>query len=178
VGYTATQRAGALQYRLESHGFDYHLNLLLPESFQPRYGTRVESAFKRNKYQWYLLTDKGSRCIGLTTSPPSCTNCLEIRGSSTFWKCNDLSIPLKGQFSAAIATRSQLRYKGFCLHAALYWHTLGAVLNRTLYLNRRALLSEVYYVIQLIFYYIHNIYFRFFFLLNVMYFILFYCINE
>ena len=28
---------------------------------------------------------KGSRCIGLTTLPPSCADCLEIMGASTSW---------------------------------------------------------------------------------------------
>ena len=30
------------------------------------------------KYQEYFLEGKGSQCIGLTTLPPSCANCLEI----------------------------------------------------------------------------------------------------
>ena len=32
----------------------------------------------RNKYQEYFLGDKGSRCVGLTTLPPSCAYCLAI----------------------------------------------------------------------------------------------------
>jgi hypothetical protein len=28
---------------------------------------------------------KGSQCIGLTISPPSCADCLEILGASAFW---------------------------------------------------------------------------------------------
>jgi hypothetical protein len=67
--YTTTQRIGALRYRPEGCGFDYRLDFLLPESFQQHYGTWFESAFKRNEYQWYLLRDKGGRCVGLTTSP-------------------------------------------------------------------------------------------------------------
>ena len=31
-----------------------------------------------NKYQEYLLKGKGGRCVGLTTLPPSCADCLEI----------------------------------------------------------------------------------------------------
>ena len=30
------------------------------------------------EYQEYFLGDKGSRCVGLTTLPPSCADCLEI----------------------------------------------------------------------------------------------------
>jgi hypothetical protein len=32
----------------------------------------------RNEYQEYFLGSKGGRCVGLTTLPPSCANCLEI----------------------------------------------------------------------------------------------------
>jgi len=31
------------------------------------------------------LGGKGGRCVGLTTLPPSCTDCLEIWGASTSW---------------------------------------------------------------------------------------------
>jgi hypothetical protein len=33
---------------------------------------------KKNEYQEYLLGGKGGRCVGLTTLPPSCADCLEI----------------------------------------------------------------------------------------------------
>jgi len=35
-------------------------------------------ASNRNEYQQYFLGDKGGRCVGLTTLPPSCTDCLDI----------------------------------------------------------------------------------------------------
>ena len=38
----------------------------------------VDSASNRNEYKEYLLGDKGGRCVGLTTLPPSCADCLEI----------------------------------------------------------------------------------------------------
>ena len=31
-----------------------------------------------NEYQEYFLGSKGGRCLGLTTLPPSCADCLEI----------------------------------------------------------------------------------------------------
>jgi hypothetical protein len=31
-----------------------------------------------NEYQEYFLGGKGGRCVGLTTLPPSCADCLEI----------------------------------------------------------------------------------------------------
>ena len=38
----------------------------------------VDSASNRNEYQEYFLGGKGGRCVGLTTLPPSCADCLEI----------------------------------------------------------------------------------------------------
>ena len=38
----------------------------------------TEFASDRNEYQEYFLGGKGGRCIGLTTLPPSCADCLEI----------------------------------------------------------------------------------------------------
>ena len=34
---------------------------------------------------------KGGRCVGLTTLPPSCADCLEILGASTSWRPKGLS---------------------------------------------------------------------------------------
>jgi len=36
----------------------------------------------------------GGRCIGLTTLPPSCVDCLEILGASISWNPQDLSRPV------------------------------------------------------------------------------------
>ena len=46
--------------------------------FRPYSGPGVDSASNRNEYQEYFLVDKGGRCVGLTTLPPSCAECLEI----------------------------------------------------------------------------------------------------
>jgi hypothetical protein len=42
------------------------------------YGPGVDSASPRNEYQEYFLGNKDGRCVGLTTLPPSCADCLEI----------------------------------------------------------------------------------------------------
>jgi hypothetical protein len=39
--------------------------------------TRVDSASNRNEYQEYFL-GKGVQCLGLTTLPPSCADCLKL----------------------------------------------------------------------------------------------------
>jgi len=50
----------------------------LTYSFRSHYGPGVDSASNRNKYQEYFLGGKGGRCVGLTTLPSSCADCLEI----------------------------------------------------------------------------------------------------
>ena len=42
------------------------------------YGLGVDSSSNRNEYQEYFLGGKGGRCVGMTTLPPSCADCLEI----------------------------------------------------------------------------------------------------
>lgn len=37
--------------------------------------TEVDSASNRSNYQESSLVDEGSRCVGLTTLPPSCAIC-------------------------------------------------------------------------------------------------------
>ena len=55
--------------------------------------TGVDSASNRNEYQEYFLGGKGGRCVGLTTLPPSCADCLEIwepRPTGTLRACPGL----------------------------------------------------------------------------------------
>ena len=86
----------ALRYNPEGRGFDSrwcHWNFSLTSSFRPHYGPGVDSASNRNEYQVYFLGGKGGRCVGLTTLPPSCVDCLEIREPQppgTLRACPDL----------------------------------------------------------------------------------------
>jgi hypothetical protein len=71
------QLVEALRYKPKRRGFNSgccHWNF----SFRPHYGPAVDSASNKNKYQEYFLGGKGSRCVGLTTLLPSCTDCHEI----------------------------------------------------------------------------------------------------
>jgi len=48
-------------------------------SFRLHHGRGVDSTSNRNEYQEYFLGGcKGGQCVGLTTLPPSCADCLEI----------------------------------------------------------------------------------------------------
>jgi len=51
---------------------------IVSQSFRPHYGPGVDSASNINEYQEYFLGVKSGRCVGLTTLPPACADCLEI----------------------------------------------------------------------------------------------------
>jgi hypothetical protein len=70
----------------------------LAESFRPLYDPGVNLASSRNEYQGYLLGGKVGLCVGMTTLPPSCADCLEILGASASWNPKGLSSPVKVQF--------------------------------------------------------------------------------
>jgi hypothetical protein len=73
------QLVEALSYKPEGHGFDSrlcHWDFSFTYSFRSHCGRGVDSASNRNEYQEYFLGGKG--CVGLTTLPPSCADCLEI----------------------------------------------------------------------------------------------------
>jgi len=52
----------------------------LTKSFRPHYVPGVDSTSNRNEYQEYFGGGGGndSRCVGLTTLPLSCADCIEI----------------------------------------------------------------------------------------------------
>jgi len=62
-------------YRIYYYLFRYNT---IENSFRPHYAPGVDSTSKRNEYQEYFLGGKGGRCLGMTTLPPSCADCLEI----------------------------------------------------------------------------------------------------
>jgi len=94
-GHAVTQFE-ALRYKPEGREFDSrrcHWNFSLPWSFLPHYGPGVDSVCKRNEYQEYFLGGKDGRCVGLTTLPHSCADCLEIwepQPPGTLRACPDL----------------------------------------------------------------------------------------
>ena len=47
-------------------------------------------------YQEYLLGGKGGRCVGLTSLPTSCADCVHILGASISWRHNDLFRTIQG----------------------------------------------------------------------------------
>ena len=79
--HAVAQFVQALRYKPEGRGFDSrwcHWKCALTKSFWSHCGPGLDSASNINEYQEYFLGGKGSQCIGLTTLPPSCADCLEI----------------------------------------------------------------------------------------------------
>ena len=85
------------------------------ESFRTQYGPGVDSASNRNEYQEYFLGGKGGRCIGLTTLPLSCADCLRNLGASAYWNLKVLSRPVMGLLYLDIMFRKATDISGIAL---------------------------------------------------------------
>jgi len=68
--HVVAQLVEALRYKPEGRGLDSRWWYC---------GPGVDWASNRYEYQKYFLGGKGGRCIGLTTLPPLCADCLEVR---------------------------------------------------------------------------------------------------
>jgi hypothetical protein len=102
MGYVMAQLVEALRYKPEGRGFDSRLcnwNFSLTWSFWLHCGPGVDLACNRNEYQEYFLGGKGGWCVGLTTLPPSCADCLKIwepqppRTLRAVQTCNGIALP-------------------------------------------------------------------------------------
>ena len=89
----------ALRYKPEGRGFYPHgvFDIFRSPNSSARNGPGVDSASNINEYQGSSLGGKGDRCVGLTTLPPICADCLKIVGAPTSWISHDLSKPVQGQ---------------------------------------------------------------------------------
>ena len=92
--------AGGWGTALRARGFDSRWcqwKFSLTYSLRPHYGPVADSASNRNENHENFLGGKGGRCVGLTTLPPSCANCLEIwellEPSGPVQICNGVPIP-------------------------------------------------------------------------------------
>jgi hypothetical protein len=59
------------------------------------YCHRVSTQFQLTNIS-YIISRKVGRCVGLTTLPLACAECLEILGTWNSWRPKDLSRPVKG----------------------------------------------------------------------------------
>jgi len=80
-GQTVAQFVEALHFNLEGHGFDTqwcHWKFYLPKTSGRTKTLGSTHPATEMSTRNISCGDKGSQCIGLTTLPPSCANCLEI----------------------------------------------------------------------------------------------------
>jgi hypothetical protein len=73
VGWGTALQTGRLRVRFPMVSLEFSID----------YGPGVDSVSYRNEYQEHFLRGKGGRCVGLTTLPPSCADCLEIWNPQT-----------------------------------------------------------------------------------------------
>ena len=81
-GYAVAQLVEALRYKSEGSGFDspkmlleFFIDIILPATLWPLGSTQPLTEMSTGNISW---GGKGGRCVGLTTLPPSCADCLEI----------------------------------------------------------------------------------------------------
>ena len=74
VGWGTVLQTGTSRVRFPMVSMEFFIDIILPTALWPW----IDSASNKNEYQEYFLASKGGRCVGLTTLPPSCTDCLEI----------------------------------------------------------------------------------------------------
>jgi hypothetical protein len=93
------QLVEGLSYKTDGGGLDcryYRWKFSLTQFFRPHHITRVDSVSNRNKYQGYFLEPESSRCVQMTTLPPSCADCLQNVGALTSWNPQALSRAVQG----------------------------------------------------------------------------------
>jgi len=83
--YTVTQLVAALRYKPRGRGFNPSGRTMTLGSSEP-----LKEMSTRNIF-FFVGRGKRGRCVGLTTLPPSCADCLEILGASSSWSPKSLS---------------------------------------------------------------------------------------
>ena len=77
---------------------EFFIDVIFPAALWPG----VDSACNTNEYQECFVGDKGGRCIGLKTLPPSCADCHEVQEShppGDLRACPGTALPLLRRYS-------------------------------------------------------------------------------
>jgi len=135
-------------------------------SFRTHFGPGVDSDSNRNEYQWFRVGGRDGRCVGLITWPPSCSDCVEILGTSIFCCRRGLPRPVQGLLYLCLYILLWAALKK-CLFATVemhewyqtgstspYWAVLSGpkwqycrriILSRAKILWRRRKMSEIWH---------------------------------
>jgi hypothetical protein len=89
-GWGTALQTGRSRVRFPMLSLDFSIGIILPIALWPcgRLGLW---------HKWVpgiVPGGKGGRCVGLTTLPPSCADCLKNLGASNSWKSQGLSRPV------------------------------------------------------------------------------------
>ena len=103
-GYARQVGRSRVRFPLETTGFLHCHN---PFGRTVALGSTQSPAEMSTRFISWVF--KGGRCVGLTTLPPSCADCLEIMGASDSWIHKSLSRPVMG-------LTYLLLYLCFCSH--------------------------------------------------------------
>jgi len=76
-----------------------------------------------NEYQGCLLGGKGSLCLGLTTFPSPCTDCVENLGALTFWSPKGLSRPVQEYLCLYLAANIGIKVWGLWRYVLRYLYS-------------------------------------------------------
>jgi hypothetical protein len=74
VGWGTALQTGRSRARFSIVSLEFFIDTMIPAALWPWGRLRLN----RNEYQEYFMRGKGGRCLGLTTLPPLCADCLEI----------------------------------------------------------------------------------------------------
>jgi hypothetical protein len=85
VGWGTALPAGRSRVRFPIDSLEFFSDLILPVALWPKWVPGI------------LPGGKDGRCVGLTTLPTSCADCLEILRASTSWNPKGLSRPVVGK---------------------------------------------------------------------------------
>ena len=105
--HAVAQLVETLRYRrvrFPMVSLEFFIDINLPATLWP-WG---RSTSNRNEYQEYFHGGKDGRCVGLTSLPPSCADCVEIwepqprRTLRAFQACNRIALPLPLPFTGYV----------------------------------------------------------------------------